>query len=166
MKRFLATPKRLVLALALGSSVFAAPLVWAAAEEGQSRASAPTIDERTGRILTEAIELLNNDNFTGARAALDGLNKDRLSPYERSRVEQIYFSLAVQAEDYPEARSHMEAAIASGGFNEVEISQGRYQLAQLYMQEENWAEGAKSLESWLTTANNPAASAFSICSCW
>jgi len=160
MKRFLATPKRLVLALALGSSVFAAPLVWAAAEEGQSRASAPTIDERTGRILTEAIELLNNDNFTGARAALDGLNKDRLSPYERSRVEQIYFSLAVQAEDYPEARSHMEAAIASGGFNEVEISQGRYQLAQLYMQEENWAEGAKSLESWLTTANNPAASAY------
>jgi Putative Zn-dependent protease, contains TPR repeats len=159
MKRFFATPKRIVLALALCSSAVYVPAVLAAAE-GQSRATAPTIDERTGRILTEAIEKLNNDDFAGARAALDGLNKDRLSPYEKSRVEQIYFSLAVQAEDYAAARQHMEAAIASGGFNEVEVQQGRYQLAQLYMQEENWREGARALEEWMATAPNPSASAY------
>jgi tetratricopeptide (TPR) repeat protein len=49
----------------------------------------------------------------------------------------------------------MEAAINSGGLNDQEISQGRYQLAQLYMQEEQWAEGAKALEDWLKTAATP-----------
>src|SRR5690606_38163716 len=42
----------------------------------------------------------------------------------------------------------------------VELSQARYQLAQLWMQEEDWSEGAKALESWLATATNPSSSAY------
>lgn len=164
MKRFSAVPKRLVLALALGVYAAGAQVAFAAAQEaaeGEKRASAPTIDERTGRILTEAFELMTKDDHAGARAALQGLNLDRLSPYERSRVEQIYFSIEITAENFPAARQHMEAALASGGLTEIEASQGRYQLAQLYMQEENWAEGAKALEAWLNTpTNKPTAAAY------
>jgi tetratricopeptide (TPR) repeat protein len=118
---------------------------------------APTneIDQRTGQILTEAIEFLNNDQNAEARAALSELRLERLSPYERSRVEQMFFSLDIQDEEYASARAHMEAAIASGGLNEQESSTGRYQLAQLWMQEEKWAEGAAALEDWLKTAVDP-----------
>ena len=138
-------------------------MVQGALAQGGSRAdrkddeAPPTnqIDQRTGEILTEAIEFLNNDQNAQARAKLGELTLDRLSPYERSRVEQMFFSLDVQEENYPGARQHMEAAISSGGLNDQEISQGRYQLAQLYMQEEKWAEGAKALEDWLKTAASP-----------
>ena len=138
-------------------------IVQGALAQGGSRAdrkddeAPPTnqIDQRTGEILTEAIEFLNNDQNAQARAKLGELTLDRLSPYERSRVEQMFFSLDVQEENYPGARQHMEAAINSGGLNDQEISQGRYQLAQLYMQEEKWAEGAKALEDWLKTAASP-----------
>ncbi len=138
-------------------------MVQGALAQGGSRADrkdddappANQIDQRTGETLTEAIEFLNNDQNAQARAKLGELALDRLSPYERSRVEQMFFSLDVQEENYPGARQHMEAAINSGGLNDQEISQGRYQLAQLYMQEEQWAEGAKALEDWLKTAATP-----------
>ena len=138
-------------------------LVQGAFAQGGSRANRnddeapPTnqIDQRTGEILTKAIEFLNADKNAEARAQLGELNLERLSPYERSRVEQMFFSLDVQDENYAGARAHMEAAIASGGLNDQEISQGRYQLAQLWMQEEKWAEGAAALEEWLKTATNP-----------
>jgi len=138
-------------------------MVQGALAQGGSRADrkdddappANQIDQRTGETLTEAIEFLNNDQNAEARAKLGELTLDRLSPYERSRVEQMFFSLDVQEENYPGARQHMEAAINSGGLNDQEISQGRYQLAQLYMQEEKWAEGAKALEDWLKTAATP-----------
>lgn len=125
------------------------------AQRGQATPPPNTIDERTGNILQEAIEFLNNDQFTQARAKLGELNLQRLSPYERSRVEQMYFSLDINEENFAGARQHMEAAIASGGMNDQEISTGRYQLAQLWMQEEKWAEGAAAIEEWLKTATAP-----------
>jgi tetratricopeptide (TPR) repeat protein len=156
---FSTMPKRLVLALALClAGATTTQLAFAAAEE--PRPSAPTIDERTGRVLTQAFEQLTAEDFAGATATLQGLNMARLSPYERSRVEQIYFSIAVQSEDFASARQHAQAAIDSGGLNENEVSQFRYQLAQIYMQEENWAAGARALEEWLSTAANPTPAAY------
>lgn len=160
-KMFKAVRKSLILAVALGVAV-QAPQVMAQGDRagGEQQQSGGTVDQQTGRILTEAFEKFSNDDFAGARESLGRLRLDRLSPYERSRVEQIYTSLDVQAEDYAGARQHMEAALASGGLNEVESSQMRYQLAQLWIQEENWAEGIKALEEWLSTATNPSSSAY------
>ncbi|MDR0781727.1 MAG: tetratricopeptide repeat protein [Pseudomonadales bacterium] len=146
-------PKCLVLALALGVYSVGTPSVFAAAQEG-GRASAPTIDERTGRVLTQAFELLGKDDYAGARAALQGLNMDRLSPYERSRVEQIYYSIDAASENYAGARQHMQAALASGGLTEGETSQGQKAVASLYLSEENWVEGTKALEAWLNVPTN------------
>src|SRR5690606_19312471 len=58
------------------------------------------------------------------------------------------------------AREHLNLALASGGLNEREASQVRYQIAQLYMAEERWAEGAKALEDWFATAAAPNSSAY------
>ena len=68
----------------------AAPSAFAQEDEEQTRKSAPTISERTGEKLNEAIEFLNSDDYASARAVLADINLEKLSPYERSRVEQIW----------------------------------------------------------------------------
>jgi len=128
-----------------------------AAQRGaESEAPAPTnIDVQTGKILNEAIELMNMENYTGAAAKIGTLKLDNLSPYERGKVEQIMFNIAYSQDKYEEARGHLQKAIDSGGLNVVEVDQARYQSAQLFMQEEKWKEGAAALEEWFKTATNP-----------
>ena len=125
------------------------------AEEREAAAQAGSIDAQTGGVLNEAIELINAEDFAGAAQRIATLRLDRLSPYERGRVEQILVNIALSQEKYDEARTHLRQAIESGGLNAQEIDQARYQSAQLYLQEEQWSEGAAALEEWLETALNP-----------
>jgi tetratricopeptide (TPR) repeat protein len=138
----------------------------ALAQEGRSQGGeaapppAATIDAATGKILNEAIELLNMENYAAANQKIGTLRLDRLSPYERSKVEQILFSISYAQEKFDEARGHLQAAIDAGGLNEQEISSARYQSAQLFIQEERWREGAAALEEWFKTAVNANSAAY------
>jgi len=119
-------------------------MVQGALAQGGSRAAkddAPPpnqIDQRTGEIMTKAIDALNADKSAEARTILSELKLDKLSPYERSRVEQMFFSLDVQEEKYDSARTHMEAALASGGMTDQEISTGRYHFSCCIHNCANW----------------------------
>ena len=83
----------------LGAAILLAAfqVSWAQApakKEGEGKTPAPTIDAATGKVLNEAIELLNKEDFKGASAKIGALNLDKLSPYERSKVEQIMFNIS------------------------------------------------------------------------
>jgi tetratricopeptide (TPR) repeat protein len=156
---------------AVAAGLLAAAPAVLAQDQGASRArsgqqgqgegsSAPTIDEATGTALNKAIEALNMEKYAEAQAAVDSLKLDRLSPYERSKVEQIMFQISYAQEKYADARGHLQKAIDAGGLNEQEISTMRYQAAQLYMTEEKWKEGAAALEEWFKTAVNPNSAAY------
>lgn len=129
-------------------------------DKKEESSSGPTIDQATGKILNEAIELLNTENYPGAKAKLGELRMDRLSPYERSKVEQILFSIEYAGENYNQARQHLLNAIDAGGLNAQEVEQARYQHAQLFMTEEKWKEGAAALEEWFKTATTPNSAAY------
>ena len=153
------------LALATGLWVSATALaqggrVDAEEREAAAQAQATNIDAQTGKILNEAIELMNADDYAGAALKISTLQLDRLSPYERGRVEQILTNIAVEQEKYEEAREHLQKAIDSGGLNAVEIDQARYQNAVLYIQEEKWREGAAAIEEWFKTATNANSAAY------
>ncbi|MGV3592370.1 MAG: M56 family metallopeptidase [Gammaproteobacteria bacterium] len=120
----------------------------------------PEIGESTGRILTEAIELLNNDKFDEARARLAGLRLESLSAFERSRVHQLLFNLEMHDEDYAGAREQLQLAIDSGGLNEQETSRMQYQQAQLYVQEERYAEAVEALDRWIKAQAEPTGAAY------
>ena len=129
--------------------------------EGDSQSgSAPSIDTATAKALNTAIEALNMEKYAEAQAAIGTLSLDKLSPYERSKVEQILFNISYAEEKYDQARQHLQRSIDAGGLNEQEVSQARYQFAQLYLQEEKWKEGAAALEEWFTTAMNPNSAAY------
>ena len=113
---------------------------------------ANSIDARTGEILTQAFEFINADQIPQARAKIGELDLARLSPYERSRVEQMLANLDQSEENYDGLRAHMQAAIDSGGLNEQEIANSSYQIAQSWISEQKWAEGATALEGWIRNA--------------
>ena len=145
--------------VALLAAAVAGPLH--AAEKKKDDAPPPTgIDAATGKILTEAIEALNKDNYAGAKAAIAKLKMDSLSPYERSRTEQIQASIYSAEDNYGAARQHLQAAIAAGGLNEKEVQDTRYQIAQMFLAEEKWKDGAAALEEWFRTAQNPNGAAY------
>lgn len=132
----------------------------ATAQEEEGKKPAPTISQRTGEKLNEAIEFLNADDNASAKAVLADINLERLSPYERSRVEQIWSGIEYAEGDYAAARQHLSQAIAAGGFNQQEVMQARYQVAQMYMAEENWKDGAAALEEWFRSAPAPNSAAY------
>jgi tetratricopeptide (TPR) repeat protein len=146
--------------MSLALAVFSCTAAYAQrAAEGND--SAPQdISAQTGKILSEAIEFLNMDQFDQARARLGDLRVDRLSPFEKSRLHQLLFNLEMNDEDYPGAREQLQLAIDSGGLNAVELSQMRYQMAQLFVQEEKYAEAAQALEAWIASEAMPNSAAY------
>jgi len=127
---------------------------------GETDAPSNDIDTQTGRILNEAIELMNAEDYAGAAQKIGTLQLDRLSPYERGTVERILFNTSYAQERYEEARGHLQKAIDSGGLNAQQISEARYQSAQLFIQEEKWREGAAALEEWFKTEPKPNSAAY------
>jgi tetratricopeptide (TPR) repeat protein len=140
----------------------ASPAVHAqkAKKEDEEKKSGPTVDEKTGKRLNEAIEFINNDQYDAARAALAELKLDTLSPYERSRVEQIFATIDQAQEKYDGARTHFQAAIAAGGLNEQELKDVQYVICQLYIIEEKWKDGITCLEKWFTVVTKPNSAAY------
>jgi tetratricopeptide (TPR) repeat protein len=133
---------------------------YAQKKDEEKKPPANSIDAATGKILTEAIEALNAEKYSAASAAIGKLKLDGLSPYERSRVEQILATIDHSQDKYASARTHLLAAISAGGLNDEEISQTKYQIAQLYLAEEKWKEGAAALEDWFKTATKPNSAAY------
>jgi predicted Zn-dependent protease len=134
--------------------------VLAAPSHAQLPAASRQLDTPTAQALSAAIEALNREQHDKARGLVTALPPATLTPFARSRVEQILFSVAYQQKRYDEAREHLQRAIAAGGLSEQEVADARYQCAQVLMQQERWPEGAAALESWLVTAKQPTAAAY------
>ena len=127
-------------------------------EEGKR--AGPRVEQGTGKRLNEALEQVKADHPAEARAILGKLDMDRLSPYEKSRVEQLFASIDRTEQKYGSARDHLQKALASGGLNDQETSSVRFQIAQLYMAEDRWKEAVDALKQWFATEQNPNSSAY------
>ncbi len=128
--------------------------------KGDADARAQNISERTGRVFSDAIQFLNSGQYMEARMKLEDLRVEGLSPFERSRYEQLLFNLDMMDQDYASARAHVEAALASGGLTTAERSTMSYQRAQLYLQERNYVEAAAALETWIAGETEPTSAAY------
>ncbi len=137
---------------------FAAATIVAAlaiATPGSAQRAGDVIGAATGEALNAAVEALNAERYDEATNAIATLDRSSLSPYERSRVEQILFNVAYKQDRFDDARAHLQRAIDAGGLSAQEVAQARYQNAQLLMQEQRWSEGEAALEEWLATAERP-----------
>ena len=80
------------------------------------------LDPATAKMLSTAVEALNENRYDEARAAVDAVSVKRLTPYETSKVEQIRFNVAYNEQDYASARVHLQKAIDAGGLSPQELA--------------------------------------------
>ena len=142
-------------------------LVWVTAAAAQDKKTgadaqreAPQLGAAVGKQINDAIELLNAKNAGGAKAAIGKLKFADLSPFERSRVEQILASIDNDSGDFAGAATHLGAALAAGGLAVDETLQLKFQIAQLNLAQDKWHEGAVALEEWFKLAPAPNAAAY------
>lgn len=128
--------------------------------QGEGRRPAPTVSQKTGETMNKAIEFMNKDDYASARALLAGIKLEDLSPYERGRVEQIWSGIEYSEGNYAAARQHLQQAINSGGLSEHEVSQTKFQIAQIYIAEEKWAQGVAALKEWFRVTPEPNSAAY------
>ena len=127
----------------------------APAEEAPSR----QLDDATSGALNAAIEAFQAQRYDDALAAVSALDYAALTPFARSRVEQIRFNVSFATKQYEAARAHIQGAIDAGGLAPQELARAQYQRAQTFLVEERWQDGVVALERWLAenTEPNPAA---------
>jgi hypothetical protein len=127
------------------------PLQAAEPASTQQAATNAAISERTGKILRDALELLNQDKPEEVLVALEPLwqliEQGQLSNYENSRVGLIAANAYTKLERYPEAL----AAMPLQGLTEAELTATTYAIAQTYMRMEDWPKAVESLSQWLAT---------------
>jgi len=80
------------------------------------------IGPATGAALNDAISALNTRNYGAARDAIARVSLDRVSSFERGKVEQVLHAVSVGEGKYAEAREHLVSAIESGGLTAPEVA--------------------------------------------
>ena len=89
------------------------------------------LDNEAIPMLNAAIAHINARRYGEARAAIGELDFESLSPFERSKAEQILFTIAYYEEDFVAAREHVEKSIAAGGLNADERLRARLALTNV-----------------------------------
>jgi predicted Zn-dependent protease len=119
-------------------------------------ATAPAlVDPAHARVFNAAFERYNAGSYPEARATIQALEAAPLTPYERSRVEQLLLAIDLQEQRYPSARQHVERALASGGLTADEADWLRFMGVQLFIAEERWRAAIEAWHDWLAHSPKP-----------
>jgi tetratricopeptide (TPR) repeat protein len=145
-----------VAALGLLALLLAPP---AGAKKEKKKASF-TVGQIAYKKLTEVQELMGADNFVEAKQVLDELAEKKLNDHERALVFQTRAYILSNQERYDGAIDNFEKCLALEALPPGAQLGTRYNLAQLYMMEERYEDGARELERWFEEAENPGASAY------
>jgi tetratricopeptide (TPR) repeat protein len=119
-----------------------------------------TVDERTGKRMAEALELLQAERYPEAREALGKLRMGSLNPFEKAQVLRIQAFIAYGDGQLGEARELLEQALAQDVLDVEEQAAIRFQIAQLYLAEERWRDVVTNLEQWFSMVESPNSSAY------
>lgn len=148
---------RLLLCLLLVGGL-AVVLTDAASAKKKSRSSRKNfiLSEQTGRKLLKVGEYAEQEKYEEALAVLDGLAKRRrLKAHDKAVVYQNRGMMQAALDRYSDATKSFEVALEQDALPDSTRDTIRYNLAQLYMAEENFDRATELLEQWFETAENP-----------
>ena len=155
MRNFLTTT-----ALAAALMIGTAPVLLPSAANAQQisddedrRRSRLTISSRTGQKLTEAINALNEEppRVGEAITVLNDLAGRDIPPYDLATVLEIRGAALVQQNDYRGALRDFERILQLDTLPRDRTSQIRRNVAQLYFQNEDFAQAARFMEQFLAS---------------
>ncbi len=121
-----------------------------------------TISESVHKQLTKAQELIGEEQYADALKVLAGLEAkgDKLNGYERALMHQTFAYVYSSKGDYVKAAVRFEKCLAENALPEGTQLNLRYNLAQIYIANENYKKGIATLDQWFKDAENPAAAAY------
>ena len=129
--------------------------VWLASP-GVAVGEEPRLSQAVHEQLVAVQELIQNEQHQQALTQLRTLAADTaLSPYETALVRQTLGYAHAGLEQYDQAVQAFQRCLTGGALPPDALQNVRYNLAQMLMSAERYAEGAQSLETWLANQENP-----------
>jgi tetratricopeptide (TPR) repeat protein len=121
-----------------------------------------TVSEKMHKKLTGAQEQMEADQYDAARELLAPLEEraDRLNPYERALTFLFLGFLDASQDRYEEALRYFELCLVQDSLPTGQQLSTRFNVAQLYLATENYAESERTLEVWFEEAESPTGVAF------
>jgi tetratricopeptide (TPR) repeat protein len=111
--------------------------------------------------LERAQKALAEEDLDASLAALDEMRKnERLTPYEQALMWQTYGYVHSSREEYELAATDFENCLAAEGLPEDAALNSRYNLAQLYLMLDRYADAIPLLEEWFDKSQNPSPAAY------
>lgn len=152
---------RYSLATLLFMAVVSAPI----AKEAEQASDAPEeqqgVSQATYDSLTKARKLLDQQHYGEALGVLNELlPKVKDNPYEAALTQQSLAYVHLARKDYPQAIAAIEAALAKESLPSEVCHSLHYNLAQAYIQTEDYGRGLKALDQWFANEKNPPADAY------
>jgi len=98
--------------------------------------------------ITAANELVDTEDYNGARAILDKIDKSKLTSYETAQVNNFYGFLYYNAENYPRAIKAYETVLAQPDIPEALVQGTIRTLSQLYFVQENFDKSIQLAERY------------------
>lgn len=148
----------LVLLVGIGAGGQAA----AKEKDEEKKRSQYTVNESMHKKLTGAQEYMEAEEYAAARELLGSLEKraERLNPYERALVFLFLGYVEANQERYAEALDYFEKCLAEDALPAGQQLSTRFNVAQLYLATERYAEAVRSLDLWFEQAESPSSVAY------
>lgn len=89
----------------------------------RSNAATPAPRVRVGPTLDVASEALKAGDADAAETAIESLNLNQLTPFERGMAEALLFNIKYRQRLYPQASKHLQAAVDAGVMSEGDAAQ-------------------------------------------
>lgn len=86
------------------------------------------IRSATAKAFNTAIQAIQLQQYAEARTTIEALDFSRLSPYGRSKGQQILAQISYAEQDYSSTREHLQQAIDAGGLDTQQASEFRRQI--------------------------------------
>jgi len=130
--------------------------------EKKKRKRTGSMTERTYRKLATIHELIGESKHAEALKLLGPLSKRLSNDYERAIVFQTYGFVYASQNKLSSATDYLEKCIALDALREDQTQRLVFNLAQLYIAQDRYKEGVRTLEDWFKTAENPDAHAYAL----
>jgi len=153
----------LALALVLGAGIAVTPAAPANAKKEKKKTDRRNLaaGEWAFKKLSAAHEALADEKYDRARTLMDQMSKRKgLNNHEQALMWQTYAYIQSSQERYEQAITSFEKCLALDALPETAVLGTQYNLGQLYMTVERYADAVKILEDWLGRVENPAGSAY------
>jgi tetratricopeptide (TPR) repeat protein len=147
-RRGSATPGRRLLRLTL-VALLLAPI------PARAQRASYTVGPAAYEKLEKAMGQLAEERYAEARKVLDELSRKKLNPHERALMYQTLGFVEAGLDRYPAAIAALEKCLAEDALPPAAQQNVQFNLAQLMMAEERYAEATRLLERWFRETESP-----------